>query len=454
MNIRITDLLDDYYDDFVTLPPPEQVLSSASGSTKSAPHPPKEKHRMKKLLAVAAALLLAVSGLFAGALRLGYGGAGSGGSAAPGSASPPAVTQWGSPIESSAQEDIPSEIQPDDTDAAIVPHAQLSDSNSQILTTPTNGFLIRVPDEFLENYRITTNNSFTLSVCPDAPMEQLVFLAADPSGTYDGFLWAITQTSLPDYQQAQSTSSAAQKAIYMQNARALGQKDDIVYSLIYLGYDYTLLQFDPSDLISTQAYIDRMEYAAVMLESFISLNDLSPIDDATGDWKTDLIQQVITPLQELSAQLAYQYQEAYTGDSPLTAQLGLTMEFGGSSLTVGSLVYHTATGEYDWILDSPALTDALPLGISDSQELLSASNETFSSLFMDLDQAFYTAYYHDAWLCFPNGTRSALGFGGHVSYSSETGQFTVRLSSMDDTGAVPTSVQILGETYPLTPAAE
>ena len=95
MNIRITDLLDDYYDDFVTLPPPEQVLSSASGSTKSAPHPPKGKHRMKKLLAVAAALLLAVSGLFAGALRLGYGGAGSGGSAAPGSASPPAVTQWG-----------------------------------------------------------------------------------------------------------------------------------------------------------------------------------------------------------------------------------------------------------------------------------------------------------------------------------------------------------------------
>ena len=181
MNIRITDLLDDYYDDFVTLPPPEQVLSSASGSTKSAPHPPKEKHRMKKLLAVAAALLLAVSGLFAGALRLGYGGAGSGGSAAPGSASPPAVTQWGSPIESSAQEDIPSEIQPDDTDAAIVPHAQLSDSNSQILTSPTNGFLIRVPDEFLENYRITTNNSFTLSVCPDAPVEQLVCLAAVPS---------------------------------------------------------------------------------------------------------------------------------------------------------------------------------------------------------------------------------------------------------------------------------
>lgn len=453
MNIRITDLLDDYYDDSVTLFPPEQVLSASPGSKAAAPHPPRQKHRMKRPLAVAAALLLAVSGLFVGVLRLGYGGTVPGGSAAPGSASPPAVTHWGSPIEPSAQEESPSEIQPDAMDSTLVTHEQLSDSNSQILTSPANGFLIRVPEEFLENYRITTNSSFTLSACPDAPIEQLVFLAAEPSGTYDGFLWAITQTSLPDYQQAQSSSPASLKAIYMQNTRALGQKDGIVYSLVYLSYDYTRLQFDPSDLISVRTYLDRMEYAAVMLESFIDLNDLSPIDDAAGDWKTDLIQQLIMPLQDLSAQLADQYQEAYSGDSPLTATLGLTMEFGGSSLTVGSLVYHTATGEYDWILDSHALTDALPEGTDDSQELLSASNETFSSLFMDLDQAFYTAYYHDAWLCFPDGTRSALGFGGHVSYSSETGQFTVRLSSMDDTGAVPTSVQILGETYPLTPAA-
>ncbi len=181
------------------------------------------------------------------------------------------------------------------------PEPGLNKDNSFVTTNPEYGLMIRVPHEYWEDYTLSIDSTLTLTGNFDLTMDNLVFSASNPYEGLPGFLWAIQRIPLEDYQVDQA--AAVPGISYMQNSRALGQQDGWVYQVLYLSGETDVMQFYDGTTYNA-GYVERLEYAIPMLESFISANKLDPIDDVCGDWGVDFQQQLVEPVLRRCAELS------------------------------------------------------------------------------------------------------------------------------------------------------
>lgn len=300
MNSRITDLLDDYVDTSVRLFPPEQVLGSTG---KKSPTPKPTHHRMKKPLVIAAALLLMVTGIAVAGLKLSN--IGSTGA----SLNAPAAQDSSQSTESSMEESAP--LQQD-----IV----LDDTNSVIVTSEATGLSMRVPTEYQDGLK--TDNSLDL----EDPLGGTyhwdgVFTFYDTSNQ-DGYYGIVF--NMEAWEQSTYDSYLSDSIIgytFTLNSAVVGTDGTTYYSMLQFGNPISseFPNFNFSSLDSARAYYERLKYAIPMVNSFIELNGLDPVETGLSGWDELFRQRMLEPMEELIAQLENEATQQDTQEAEETA---------------------------------------------------------------------------------------------------------------------------------------
>lgn len=291
MNPRITDLLDDYVDTSVRLFPPEQVLRGKAPGNTPSPAPKPARHRMKKPLVIAAALLLMLTGVAASVLTMSRGGS-FGSSLSDGLSEAPNTAQCASQeSEFSSSESVPDELILDDT-------------NSVIVTSEATGLSMRVPTEYQDGLK--TDNSLDLEDSLGGTYHwDGVFTFYDTSNQ-DGYFGIVF--NMEAWEQSTYDSYLSDSLIgytFTLNSAVVGTDGTTYYSMLQFGNPITneFPNFNASNLDSARAYYERLKYAIPMVNSFIELNGLDPVETGLSGWDELFRQRMLEPMEELIGQL-------------------------------------------------------------------------------------------------------------------------------------------------------
>ena len=297
MNPRITDLLDDYVDTSVQLFPPDQVLRGTGSGKKKSPNPKPAHHRMKKPLVAAAALLLVLTGIAAGYLTFSRGSSG--------------TSLGGGPSDTPAISEVPTTPEPAQStmdsaeNAAVSEDIVLDDTNSVIVTSEATGLSMRVPTEFQDGLK--TDNSLDLEDTNSGTYHwDGVFTFYDTSNQdgYYGIVFNMEAWEQSTYDAYLSDSFSLGYTFYL-NSAVVGTDGTTYYSMLQFGHPTTneFPNFDNTNLDSAKSYYERLKYAIPMVNSFIELNGLDPVETGLDDWAELFRQRMLEPMEELIAQL-------------------------------------------------------------------------------------------------------------------------------------------------------
>lgn len=455
MNPRITDLLDDYVDTSVQLFPPEQVLRGPGSVPKNPTVQKPVHHRMKKPLVIAAALLLAFTGIAAASLRL-FGGSNPGDSLNTGLPEAPDSTQWSTPEPDSGTEEFSQED--------IV----LDDTNSVIVTSEATGLSMRVPTEYQDGLK--TDDSFTLTTIysDDESFDfNSIFTFCDTSNqdSSHGIVFSIDAWDQSGFDAYLSDPTIGYT--FELNSAVVGKKDASYYRMLQFGNALSTRfpHFDAASLDSARAYYARLQYAIPMVNSFIELNGLDPVETGLDNWDELFRQRMLEPMADAIRQLEAaqnpagseaasdsqkaraQYARAYgfdavPDDATLIAFLGLPVAYGNGEETLLALTYDVTTHTYAWVFQCSVLAAQIT---SDSQnstqqpEFLDDYRNEIAPILNDL-------IVKDADFVYLDGTQSQLEIGNQISYLAD-GVFIDRLEPTEHPDEIPSYVEIGGTAY-------
>lgn len=300
MNPRITDLLDDYVDTSVQLFPPDQVLRGTGSGKKKSPNQKPAHHRMKKPLVAAAALLLVLTGIAAGYLTFSRGSSG--------------TSLGGGPSETPAISEVPTTSEPAQStmdsaeNAAVSEDIVLDDTNSVIVTSESTGLSMRVPTEFQDGLK--TDDNLVLTAEIGSPFEQSfnfngIFTFYDTSNQdgYYGVVFTIDAWDQSDFDAYLSDPTI--DYTFTLNSAVVGKTENSYYRMLQFGSPYlsVIPNFDNGNPDSIRNYYARLKYAIPMVNSFIELNGLDPVETGLDDWADLFRQRMLEPMEELIAQL-------------------------------------------------------------------------------------------------------------------------------------------------------
>lgn len=303
MNPRITDLLDDYVDTSVQLFPPDQVLRGTGSGKKKSPNPKPAHHRMKKPLVAAAALLLVLTGIAAGYLTFSRGSSGT--SLGDGMSEIPEISAV-SPTPEPTQENVA-----DSAESAVeaVPEdLVLDDTNSVIVTSGATGLSMRVPTEFQDGLK--TDDNLVLTAEIGSPFEQSfnfngIFTFYDTSNqdNYYGVVFTIDAWDQSDFDAYLSDPTI--DYTFTLNSAVVGKTENSYYRMLQFGTPYlsVIPNFDNGNPDSIRNYYAHLQYAIPMVNSFIELNGLDPVETGLDNWADLFRQRMLEPMEELIAQL-------------------------------------------------------------------------------------------------------------------------------------------------------
>ena len=295
MNPRITDLLDDYVDASVQLFPPDQVLRGTGSGKKKSPTVPPSHHRMKKPLVVAAALLLMVTGIAVAGLKLSNVGSTGTSLNAPEAETPdaPAAQDSNWSTESSVEESTPAQED-------IV----LDDTNSVIVTSEATGLSMRVPTEFQDGLK--TDHSLDLEGALGGTFHWDGIFTFYDTSNQDGYYGIVFNIDAWE----QSTFDSYLNDSFMRytfdlNSAVVGTDGTTYYNMLQFGKPITneFPNFNASNLDSAKSYYERLKYVIPMVNSFIELNGLDPVETGLDGWDELFRQRMLEPMEELIAQL-------------------------------------------------------------------------------------------------------------------------------------------------------
>ena len=297
MNPRITDLLDDYADTSVQLFPPDQVLRGTGSGKKKSPTPKMAHHRMKKPLVAAAALLLVLTGIAAGYLTFSRGSSGT--SLGDGMSEISEISAV-SPTPEPPQENVADSAE----NAAVPEDLVLDDTNSVIVTSGATGLSMRVPTEFQDGLK--TDHSLDLESALGGTFHwDGIFTFYDTSNQdgYYGIVFNIDaweQSTFDSY-----LSDSFMRYTFDLNSAVVGTDGTTYYNMLQFGKPITneFPNFNASNLDSAKSYYEHLKYAIPMVNSFIELNGLDPVETGLDDWADLFRQRMLEPMEELIAQL-------------------------------------------------------------------------------------------------------------------------------------------------------
>ena len=306
MNPRITDLLDDYVDTFVQLFPPDQVLRGTGSGKKKSPNPQPAHHRMKKPLVAAAALLLVLTGIAAGYLTFSRGSSGT--SLGDGMSEIPEISAV-SPTPEPTQENVA-----DSAESAVeaVPEdLVLDDTNSVIVTSGATGLSMRVPTEFQDGLK--TDDNLVLTAEIGSPFEQSfnfngIFTFYDTSNqdNYYGVVFTIDAWDQSDFDAYLSDPTI--DYTFTLNSAVVGKTENSYYRMLQFGTPYlsVIPNFDNGNPDSIRNYYAHLQYAIPMVNSFIELNGLDPVETGLDNWADLFRQRMLEPMgiEVVTAQLS------------------------------------------------------------------------------------------------------------------------------------------------------
>lgn len=315
MNPRITDLLDDYVDTSVQLFPPDQVLRGTGSGKKKSQNPKPSHHRMKKPLVIAAALLLVLTGIAVAGLKLSNVGSTGTSLNAPEAETPdaPAAQDSGWTAESSIEESTPAQED-------IV----LDDSNSVIVTSEATGLSIRVPTEFQDGLK--TDDNLVLTADIGSPFEQsfnfngiFTFYDTSNQGDYYGVVFTIDTWDQSDFDAYLSDPTI--ECTFTLNSAVVGKAENSYYRMLQFGTPNlsVIPNFDNGNPDSAKSYYEYLKYAIPMVNSFIELNGLDPVETGLDGWDELFRQRVLEPMEELISQLENETPQQDTQETEQTA---------------------------------------------------------------------------------------------------------------------------------------
>ncbi len=382
MNPRITDLLDDYVDTSVQLFPPDQVLRGTGSGKNKSPTVPPSHHRMKKPLVVAAALLLVLTGIAVAGLKLSNVGSTGTSLNAPEAetADAPAAQDSGWTAESSMEESTPAQED-------IV----LDDTNSVIVTSEATGLSMRVPTEFQDGLK--TDHSLDLEAALGGTYHwDGIFTFYDTSNQdgYYGIVFNIDaweQSAFDSY-----LSDSFMRYTFDLNSAVVGTDGTTYYNMLQFGNPITneFPNFNASNLDSAKSYYEHLKYAIPMVNSFIELNGLDPVETGLDGWDELFRQRMLEPMEELISQLENETPQQDTQEAEETEQ---TANYAELDLSLAKDLHYTQPNIFEESYTTLTSTTGLRLNVTsacvDAGEFYVDSTITLENEFScDIDVVF------------------------------------------------------------------
>lgn len=442
MKIKITDLLDHYYEDSIKLNTPPVDTPAPY----TAPQP---KHRFKRPLMVAAALLIVFCGgfiLYLGFPATSVGGAlGSGDETGSLDASLIFQEEWGASLQDSALPEPETGYVDTDTDTEVnveteVPETQaLPEDNSIRFLVADLSFPISSDSELADiaidtieknaimRFHIPALQDALYEASPDGDMSEAMG-SADFMWQYDE--WDNTLIDLFYFDTQLSL-------VFGDTETKLGQGINGFYD----GYFYCVypLSMDPAEKTALEQYLGADTAAASPLHIRLDYDEyaLTPAPDYHApDYENDYeASSVVLPA---ASSLPLSTENDTDGDGMLTAALDISYEYDGITGSIVKFTVDPSNGHIRWY-------HRHPYALSDSDTIYIAwANYVLSSIEVN------------AVLIFSDGTEVPIGGGDNIGFEDDLRWEESRLSwlaedyGLDLEGKTVTFIKSEEQIYPFT----